>query len=88
MALVLACMLALLASVPAALARTGVHRSLPTVPTDGAADSVTLEQCVTSTVQAERSATFTAQMTATGTTQRMGMRIELQQRLRQIFIRG
>ena len=44
--------------------------------------TVGIEQCVTSTVQAERSATFTAQMSATGTTQKMAMRIELQQRLR------
>jgi len=49
--------------------------------TDGAA-TVGIEQCVTSTVQLERSATFTAQMTATGATQKMAMRLELQQRLR------
>ncbi|HEY5287458.1 MAG TPA: hypothetical protein VIJ50_10170, partial [Solirubrobacteraceae bacterium] len=48
---------------------------------DGAA-TVGIEQCVTSTIHAERSATFTAQMAATATTQKMAMRIELQQRLR------
>jgi hypothetical protein len=52
-----------------------------TTPADGTA-AVTIEQCATSTVQAERSATFTAQMTATSATQRMGMRFELQQRMR------
>jgi hypothetical protein len=81
-ALILGCALALLACAQVAFAHVGARRDLTTAPTDGAADSVTLEQCVTSTVQAERSATFTAQMSATGTTQRMGMRIELQQRLR------
>jgi hypothetical protein len=49
--------------------------------TDGAA-TVGIEQCVTSTVQVERSATFTAQMTATPATQKMAMRLELQQRRR------
>ncbi len=49
--------------------------------TDGAA-AVGIEQCVTSTVQLERSATFTAQMTATSATQKMAMRLELQQRMR------
>ena len=80
-ALSLACMLALLSCTQVALAHTGVRRALTTTSTDTTADSVTLEQCDTSTVQAERSATFTAQMVATSTTQRMGMRIELQQRL-------
>jgi hypothetical protein len=64
----------------AAFADTGIHTST-TAPTDGTA-SVGIEQCVTSTVQSERSATFTAQMAATATTQKMAMRIELQQRLR------
>ncbi len=49
--------------------------------TDGVA-TVGIEQCVTSSVQLERSATFTAQMTATGATQKMAMRLELQQRRR------
>jgi hypothetical protein len=57
-------------------------RRVITAPTDPTPYSVTLEQCATSTVEAERSATFTAQMTATNATQRMGMRIELQQRMR------
>jgi hypothetical protein len=78
-ALALVGALALLAWAQAAFADTGPHTSAP-APADGTA-SVGIEQCVTSTVQAERSATFTAQMTATATTQKMAMRIELQQRL-------
>jgi hypothetical protein len=81
-AFVVACAFALLILAQGALARGVVRRTLGTTTPDGAPYSVTLEQCTTSTVQAERSATFTAQMTATGATQRMGMRIELQQRLR------
>jgi hypothetical protein len=81
-ALMLACALALLACAQVAFAQVGVRRTLTIPPADGASYSVTLEQCATSTVQAERSATFTAQMTATGATQRMGMRIELQQHVR------
>ena len=70
--------LALLAWAQAAFADTGPHTSAM-APADGTA-SVGIEQCLTSTVQAERSATFTAQMTATAATQKMAMRIELQQR--------
>ncbi len=81
-AIVPACVLVLLACGQVAGARVGgLHRPLVITPADGA-PAVALEQCATSTVQAERSATFTAQMTATGATQRMGMRIELQQRMR------
>lgn len=82
-ALMLTCALALLVCAQVALAQ-GVHPrgtiAIASAPSDGTV-SVTIEQCATSTVQAERSATFTAQMTATNTTQRMGMRIELQQRM-------
>ena len=78
-ALALVGALALLAWTQAAFADTGLHTSA-TAPAAGTA-SVGIEQCVTSTVQAERSATFTAQMAATATTQKMAMRIELQQRL-------
>jgi hypothetical protein len=81
-ALMLACAFALLACAQVAFAQGVAHDAAASAPTDGTGFSVTLEQCATSTVQAERSATFTAQMTATSTTQRMGMRIELQQRLR------
>jgi hypothetical protein len=43
--------------------------------------SATVEQCATSSVQAERSATFSGEMMATPGTVRMSMRIELQERL-------
>lgn len=78
----LTCTLALLVCAQVALAQ-GVHPhgTIVSAPSDGTA-SVTIEQCATSPEQAERSATFTAQMTATNATQRMGMRIELQQRMR------
>src|ERR1700722_16017991 len=71
--------LALLVLAQAAFADAGPHTSA-TAPANGTA-SVGIEQCVTSTVQAERTATFTAQMAAPATTQKMAMRIELQQRL-------
>ena len=51
----------------------------PVLPSTGG-PSATLEQCVTSGVQAERSATFLGEMTATPGTGRMSMRIELQER--------
>lgn len=80
--LILACALVVLCCAQEALAR-GLGRDMTVPPpTSGTGYSVTLEQCATSTVQAERSATFTAQMTSTGATQRMEMRIELEQRLR------
>lgn len=44
--------------------------------------SVTVEQCVSSSVQAERSATFVVQMVATAPTQKMAMKINLEERLR------
>ena len=42
--------------------------------------AATLEQCVTSPVQAERSATFTGEMTAVAGAARMAMRIDLEER--------
>jgi hypothetical protein len=69
------CLLALLVSGSAALAAT----STATAPGDY---SVTLEQCVSSGVQAERSATFVSQMVATAATQKMAMRIVLEGRTR------
>jgi hypothetical protein len=80
-ALVLGCAFALLTCAQFALANGGLRRTLGVGPTEGTA-AVGIEQCATSTVQLERSVTFTAQMAATNTTQKMGMRIELQQRLR------
>jgi hypothetical protein len=57
-----------------------------TAPTAGSglstpgATAATLEQCVTSVVQTERSATFTGEMTAIGGTSKMSMRIDVQER--------
>ena len=45
------------------------------------AATATLEQCVTSVVQVERSATFAGEMTAVPGTVRMAMRIEVQERM-------
>ncbi len=44
-------------------------------------ESAKLEQCVTSVVQAERSATFAGEMTANADTAHMAMRVDVQQRL-------
>ncbi len=46
-----------------------------------APSSATLEQCVTSVVQVERSATFAAEMSAIPGTMRMAMRVEVQERM-------
>jgi hypothetical protein len=80
-ALVLVCALAVFGCAQRALARGVGRDTTGTSPTQGTGYGVTLEQCATSTVQAERSATFTAQMTATSNTQRMEMHIELEQRV-------
>ncbi len=80
-ALVLACALMMLACTQVALAKGGLRDSAITTPTAPTGYAATLEQCVTSTVQSERSATFTAHMVALDTTQRMAIKIQLQQRL-------
>ena len=50
--------------------------------TDAAGDATaTVEQCVTTGEQTDRSATFSAEMTAVTGTARMAMRIEVQERL-------
>jgi hypothetical protein len=78
-ALLVACVFAAVGCVEVALAGATVRRTAPSL---NPGYSVTLEQCVTSTVQAERSATFTAQMVATPATQKMALRFELQERMR------
>jgi hypothetical protein len=78
-ALLMACVLTALVCAETAPAGAAVRRI--TAP-PAAGYSVTLEQCVTSTVQIERSATFTAQMVATPATQKMALRFELQERMR------
>jgi hypothetical protein len=51
-------------------------------PSDAAQPVAAVEQCVTAANQSERSATFDGQMTAIAGTQRMAMRIDLQERTR------
>jgi hypothetical protein len=76
-AALIVCLLALVACGPVALARES------SAPTPAPGDySATVEQCVSSTVQAERSATFVVQMVATAATQKMAMKINLEERLR------
>jgi hypothetical protein len=70
-----ACLLAMVAGGPLAPARAA------TAPAPGDY-SVTLEQCVSAGVQAGRSATFVSQMVATAATQKMAMRIVLEERTR------
>jgi hypothetical protein len=82
MALICVCSLATLCFAQLALARGVSYDGATTTPPSTPAYSATVEQCVISTVQSERSATFTAQMVATGATQRMQIKIELQQRMR------
>jgi hypothetical protein len=74
------CVLALVAGGPVAAARAGAGAS-DAAPAPGDY-SVTLEQCVSSGVQAERSVTFVSQMFATATTQKMAMKIVLEERAR------
>jgi hypothetical protein len=61
-------------------AASGGSLRLPAGPST-VTPSATVEQCLTSTLQAERSATFSGEMTATPGTGRMSMRFELQERL-------
>jgi hypothetical protein len=71
------CMLAIGAS-GSANAQSG-DSPPPTTPGAGSA-AATLEACVTSVVQAERSATFSGEMTAIVGTAKMSMRIDLEER--------
>ena len=70
-----ACALAICGLLLAPAIAVGAHSSPATAP---ALDSATLEQCVTSVVQSERSATFSGEMSAVPGTVRMAMRIEVQ----------
>jgi hypothetical protein len=62
-----------------ALLAAGVLAQAP-APAPAPAVTAAVETCKPSVDQAERSATFVAQMTAVAGTQRMGMRIEVQER--------
>ena len=78
----LACALVALGCAQGALARAVTRDTVPSPPIAATGYSATVEQCVASSVQSERSATFTAHMVAVDTTQRMEIKIQLQQRMR------
>jgi hypothetical protein len=72
----MACSLALLGA-----AQAGAQTGLPSQPGGAPGGSAaTLEQCVTAVAQAERSATFSGEMTAIAGAVRMSMRIDLEER--------
>jgi hypothetical protein len=71
---------AVLAGAASASALSGDPVTQMTPPTSSGGLAATLEQCVTSLVQAERSATFAGEMTAVPGAARMAMRIDLQER--------
>jgi hypothetical protein len=75
-----ACALTLVAVGPAGAQGAGESVAQTTLPTTPGAVTATLEQCVASTVQAERSATFTGEMTAVPGAARMAMRVDLEER--------
>jgi hypothetical protein len=91
LALPLGCALAIVALAP--VQASGAAQAEAPAPAAGAAASVasqpapgspgsasaTLEQCLTASTQSERSATFAGEMTATGATAHMSMRIEVQE---------
>jgi len=78
-----ACFVLLSACVAQASAATGPVDWTPVAAQTDAAGgaAATVEQCATTGEQKDRSATFSAEMTATAGTARMAMRIEVQERL-------
>jgi hypothetical protein len=74
-----ACSLAALC--PAQAGATAGDRASQAGPAGMPLSSATLEQCVTSVLQIERSSTFAGEMTAVPGTARMAMRIEVQESL-------
>ena len=80
-AVAVACVI-VLAGACSAGAQSGESLAQTTLPpTSSSVSSAALEQCVTSVVQAERSATFTGEMTAVPGAARMAIRIDLEERL-------
>ncbi|MFI4977106.1 MAG: hypothetical protein ACHP93_02310 [Solirubrobacterales bacterium] len=78
-----ACLLSLvcIANVGGAIGAPRSQSGQPGVAVAPQEESAKLEQCVTSVVQAERSATFAGEMTAVADTAHMAMRVDVQQRL-------
>lgn len=70
----------MLAGAASASAQSGESLAQATLPASSGGVAATLEQCVTSAVQAERSATFTGEMTAVPGAARMAMRIDVEER--------
>jgi hypothetical protein len=64
-----------------AIGATRSQSGQPGVAVAPQGESAKLEQCVTSVVQAERSATFAGEMTAIADTAHMAMRVDVQERL-------
>ena len=62
-------------------AEAPIDWSAQVVPAAAGGAAATVEQCVTTGEQTDRSATFSGEMTAIGATARMAMRIEVQERL-------
>jgi hypothetical protein len=81
-ALTCVCALVSLCFAQSVLASGGVRDDTTGTTPGSQGYSAAVEECVTSTVQSERSATFTTQIDATDATQRMGIKVELQQRMR------
>jgi hypothetical protein len=76
-----ACSLALLCAAQASGATSAGDQSEQiSAAVAGPLAAATLEQCVTTVDQSERSATFSAEMTATPGTARMAMRIDIEER--------
>jgi hypothetical protein len=76
-----ACAIVLAGAGPAGAQGGELLAQTTTPSTTSSAVTATLEQCFTSVVQVERSATFTGEMTAVAGAARMAMRIDLEERL-------
>jgi hypothetical protein len=71
-----ACVCALALALATAAAASAETAALP----ESSGASATVEQCITSTVQSERSATFTGEMTSIPGAVRLSMRIDVEER--------
>jgi hypothetical protein len=79
--LALACGLALLPAALSSAARAQTGPAVQSLDPASPLDAASLTQCVTAGEAAERSATFSGEMTAVAGTTRMSMRIELLERM-------
>jgi hypothetical protein len=75
------CVLALACATQAFGATDQIDWSAQVTPPAAGGAAATVEQCVTTGEQVDRSTTFSGEMTAIGDTARMAMRIEVQERL-------